>query len=1732
MKTKSLIQTILLVTLFLIPITAFSGEWGPMTSGTTEHLYGVWGNSATDVFAVGNYGTILHYTSGTWSKMTSGNTTDTLNDVWGSSPTDVFAVGASGTILHYTSGTWSKMSSGTTQTLRGVWGNSGTNVFAVGGGVSDCVIVRYNGTNWSPMTIPTDAKYLSDVWGTTSGTDVFAVGGSGIIVHYNGTSWHTDINIGYGLLGVWGSSATDVFVSAYYQGHILHYNGTSWSSMSSGTTKSLPDVWGSSGNDVFVVGYTGTILHYTSGTWSTMTSGTTNNLNGVWGSSDSNVFAVGDSGKILKYTAYSISGTVTGDVQADVTITLTGSGTGSTTTDASGNYSFRGLSNGSYTVTPSKAGYTFTPTNRPVTISGADVTGQNFTATAYYSISGTVTLSGSGLSGVTMTLTGSGTGSTTTNVSGYYILDYVRNGSYTVTPSKSGYTFTPSSLQVSISGASVSGKNFTAIAAGTYSISGTVTLSGSGLSGVTMALTGSGKGSMPTDSSGNYSFTNLSNGIYTVTPSKGGYAFTPSSLLVTISGANQTGKNFTATAVTGEWGWGIMNSGTTEYLTGIWGSSETDIFAVGYNGKILHYNGTNWSFQDSGTINYLYGVWGSSATNVFAVGDSSTIVHYNGTNWHPETGIPTGYLHGVWGNTASDVFAVGAGIYYWGIILHYNGATWSTNQPSASLSEFYGVWGNSGTNVFAVGIDYDYGTGIIFRYNGTSWSPMTIPTGTNYLYGVWGSSATDVFAVGDEGTILHYDGDVWSPMTSGIPSYYTLSGIWGSSAGDVYAVGEGGTILHYNGTSWSSMTTDSYESLYGIWGSSASDIFAVGGDGTILHTTYLYSLSGTVTGDTQAGVNVCLSGCGVTKCTTTDASGNYSFTRLSNCTYTITPSKTNYTFTPTSTPVTVSGADVTGINFTATENTYTISGTVAGEIQADVTMTLAGSVSPTTTTDTSGNYAFRGLKIGSYTITPSGTGYYFTPTNKKVTINLTDMPNQNFTSAAYHSISGTVTGDVQAGVTMTLTGSVQTTTTDASGDYIFTDLKKGAYTVTPSRTGYSFTPTSSKVTISGADVSDVDFVATSLPIYSISGTVSGDTQAGVTITILYHSISGDTTTNTTTNTSGYYEFRGLRNGTYTVTPSKTGYTFSPTNTKVQIHEYNATGVNFIASVVGTYSISGNVTCGAGITMTLTGTSSGSTTTDVSGNYSFTGLKKGTYTVTPSKSGYSFAPPSSTVIISEASVAGVNFTCTPPTFSISGTVSGDTKAGVTMSLFGCVSATTITDASGNYSFRGLSNCTYLVMPSKTNYTFTPSSMSVTISGANVTGINFTATENTYSISGTVTGDTKADVTMTLSGSVSATTITDASGNYTFRGLINGIYNVAPRKTNYAFTPTSMSVTINGANVTGVNFTATIAHTFSISGTVTGDVQAGVTIAIFGSISANTTTDTSGNYRFTGISNGTYLVMPTKTGYTFSPASTPVIISGTDVAGVNFVATVVATYSISGTVTDRDSGLGVGGVTMMLSGSVSANTTTNTSGNYTFRGLSNGTYIVEPSLSGYTFTPSSTQVIISEADVTGVNFVATVVVVEGCSTWADVITKYDAYVNGEATWAEVIGCYQEYSSTYSISGTVTGDIPAGVTLTLSGSVSATTVTDASGNYRFRGLSNGTYTVAPTKTGFTFTPSSTQVQISGADVTGVDFTAFAVGAHCSTMSEVITKYEAYIRGEATWADFLICYQEYLTH
>jgi hypothetical protein len=175
------------------------------------------------------------------------------------------------------------------------------------------------------------------------------------------------------------------------------------------------------------------------------------------------------------------------------------------------------------------------------------------------------------------------------------------------------------------------------------------------------------------------------------------------------------------------------------------------------------------------------------------------------------------------------------------------------------------------------------------------------------------------------------------------------------------------------------------------------------------------------------------------------------------------------------------------------------------------------------------------------------------------------------------------------------------------------------------------------------------------------------------------------------------------------------------------------GNTITGQVTSTGYIVGKTLGIAGVTMTLGGTSSGTSVTNTNGNYTFTGLADGSYTVTPSHGSYTFNPTSGPAAVASNQTVTVNFGATPvtgKTYSIAGNVkdkNGANLPGVTMQLqWGSTVLESIdqTGADGNYLIPDLPDgLTYTITPIMTGKSFTPTSQNVLVNGSNVTGNNF-------------------------------------------------------------------------------------------------------------------------------------------------------------------------------------------------------------------------------------------------------------------------------------------------------------------------------------------------------------------------------------------------------------------------
>ena len=167
---------------------------------------------------------------------------------------------------------------------------------------------------------------------------------------------------------------------------------------------------------------------------------------------------------------------------------------------------------------------------------------------------------------------------------------------------------------------------------------------------------------------------------------------------------------------------------------------------------------------------------------------------------------------------------------------------------------------------------------------------------------------------------------------------------------------------------------------------------------------------------------------------------------------------------------------------------------------------------------------------------------------------------------------------------------------------------------------------------------------------------------------------------------------------------------------------------------------------------------------------------------------------------------------------------------------------------------------------------------------------------YNLSGYVrgcqtNGSPISQVTVTLSGGATASTMTDTNGFFIFTNLTGGVsYTVTPALAGNAFTPANATVMLNSN---------TVLETFvGGSGLIQGQVLystngggvPGITIQLTGGETHTVLTSSNGNYIFTNLPSGNYMVTPVATnGFVFTPTNASITLSATNCVGqTNFTA----------------------------------------------------------------------------------------------------------------------------------------------------------------------------------------------------------------------------------------------------
>lgn len=361
----------------------------------------------------------------------------------------------------------------------------------------------------------------------------------------------------------------------------------------------------------------------------------------------------------------------------------------------------------------------------------------------------------------------------------------------------------------------------------------------------------------------------------------------------------------------------------------------------------------------------------------------------------------------------------------------------------------------------------------------------------------------------------------------------------------------------------------------------------------------------------------------------------------------------------------------------------------------------------------------------------------------------------SFTTETAQTIEGTIqlTTDgttpllLALDVTINVTGpsgalpAIVVTTNAATGaaSYVIGPVTGGDYDITPVLSGTTWdlslpqTVTVPSLPSSGS-VAGPDFVGT-LTTYTLSGVAQdnvGNPVPGVTITV--DTTDGTAPSPVLTQTDGSYSIAPALQGTYTLTPSLAGFTFSPTDQTVTAGVDPTDNLDFFIL----FSISGTVTrsdTGEGLEGVAVSANGQQATTDANGDYTITDLAAGDIEVVPAPAEFTFTPVSQTVTVNvtTGNRTGIDFEASAVLYSISGTVTlgaAGGLAGLTITVSATdgpstPSAATVDSATGAYTITGLEAGTYTVTPSEATGAaqFSPASQQVTVPPSQIS-VNFT------------------------------------------------------------------------------------------------------------------------------------------------------------------------------------------------------------------------------------------------------------------------------------------------------------------------------------------------------------------------------------------------------------------------
>ena len=486
-----------------------------------------------------------------------------------------------------------------------------------------------------------------------------------------------------------------------------------------------------------------------------------------------------------------------------------------------------------------------------------------------------------------------------------------------------------------------------------------------------------------------------------------------------------------------------------------------------------------------------------------------------------------------------------------------------------------------------------------------------------------------------------------------------------------------------------------------------------------------------------------------------------------------------------------------------------------------------------------------------------------------------------------------------------------------------------------------------------------------------------------------------------------------------------------------------------------------------ITITISASGEHTSMTDQDGMYSFEEIKSGTCTIIPQKSGYVFDPSQAVINLDGSQSAGIDFNAYPDGLVAFGNLSdqtglneqitveriSDVNSRIISSFLNIIrlledtpsemSQSNVRHVNGLHSgYAAVEHDTSDEWPVK-SYVYSSDLYDYSDDGELYIGgrLIYTSHENMNSTYRTITIKGSVVVGGAYKGTVSFYIEKSYNGPENFTGFYHLISDA--ETTGGEISSDDFNIWENSAEHE---------ETYSISGIIRDNSSNVIpdVMVMLGDGTVTTVTDSEGTYWFGNLPDGSYMITPVFTGYTFNPSSTRAVLDGEAIrADITGIATGDG-HNITGRVLDNN-GTGLAGVYMSLvHDDYRFVTYSDDDGNYVFLNVPDAAYTLLPISDIYDFNPVYQSVVLIDGDVS---------------------------VN------DTIGTSSSTSGTgYTIYGIIFDSAGNGipdVSISLSG-LNRMAVSDENGNYYFENVPNGVYVLTPELAGYFFLPGSGRISI----------------------------------------------------